>query len=290
MYKSAVGVVTCNSAAYIQEWCCFQYLSGFDRIVVCLDRCTDDTFNRMNGLPFEVREKMDVFMNSPHIDSCGFQYRGYQHIYDRCKGEVEWLAMFDDDEYLYDSRKRTVNEMLETIPADAGQILLPWIKFTHSGQMLSAPPDVTRLRHFTKKENHRTVECKAMVRLNNIVFNDVRGGWYHCHYADVRGREVTFDGKDCVRAGNDKHPCLMTAEHFDTCLAHYIHGSMEDYVNKHKKWRIEKSGYSIPLPFSQVAQKVEDFVRAAAVQDEDARMEVYAEELIELLARGKERS
>jgi hypothetical protein len=104
-YKSAVEAVICNCENYIQEWCCFQHLTGFDRIIICLDRCTDGTFNKINGLPFEVREKIDVFMNSPHIDSCGFQYRGMQHIYERCKNDVEWLAMFDDDEYIFDSRK-----------------------------------------------------------------------------------------------------------------------------------------------------------------------------------------
>ena len=285
MFKSAVGAVICNCETYIQEWCCFQHLTGFDRIYICLDRCTDNTFNKIDGLPYEVREKMDVFMNSPHIDGCGFQYRGMQHIYDRCKGEVEWLAMFDDDEYLFDHKQRKINDLLEDIPGDVGQVLLPWIKFTHSNQMLSATPDITRLKHFTIKENHQRVECKAIVRLDNIVFNDIKAGWYHCHYADVSGREVTFDGKDCSRIEN---PCQIVAEHFDTCLAHYVHGAMEDYVNKHKKWRGEKLGYTIPLPVEQVAQTVKNFVIAATHNNtEDTRMSVYADELIQLLSQCK---
>ena len=48
-YKSAVGVVTCNSSKYIQEWCCFQYLTGFDKIIIVLDRCDDDTHDKIRG-------------------------------------------------------------------------------------------------------------------------------------------------------------------------------------------------------------------------------------------------
>jgi len=276
MYKSAVGVITCNSATYIQEWIVFQYLTGFDKIIVCLDECDDDTFVKIQGLPDEVLERVDVFENSPHTKCVGFQHRGYQHIYDRYKGRVEWLAMFDDDEYLYDSQKRTINEMLASIPDDAAQVAIPWIKFTHSKQVLSAPPDVTRLRHFTHKERHRRIECKVVVRLDRIVTNAVPGGWYHCHRAEVSGKTVTFDGKESTILGT-----AIIPEHYDTCLAHYIHGSMEDWVEKYRKWKRENERLDLRI------QRSFDDIAKSESNEVDNRMDIYVDELKEVLSQCK---
>ena len=279
MDKSAVGVVTCNPAKYIQEWCCFQYLTGFDKIIVCLDACDDDTFAKIQKLPDKVLERIDVFENSPHRPDVGFQHRGYQHILDRYQGKVEWLAMFDDDEYLYDSQKRKINEMLLAIPDDVSQIALPWIKFTHSKQVLSAPPEITRLRHFTCKEYHRQIECKVIVRLDHIVTNDVPGGWYYCHSANVSSRTVTFDGKECELQVNH---CIMSPEHYDTCLAHYIHGSMEDFVIKYRKWKREEERVHIKLKRSF------DDIAKSDSSDVDNRMDIYLDELKEVLSQCKQ--
>ncbi len=229
-FKSAVGAVICNCETYIQEWCCFQYLTGFDKIIICLDRCTDGTRERIDSLSPEVRQKIDVFDNSPHDPGEGFQYRAYRHIYERYHDKVEWLAMFDDDEYFYDSQGRKINEMLENIPNDVSQIVIPWLNFTHSGKVLSATPDVTRLRHFTKREHHNLIECKPVIRLDDIMYDEISSNWYHCHYVDVSGREITFDGEEALRVPHS--PTLMIAKHFDTCLIHYAHGAMEDWVKK----------------------------------------------------------
>jgi hypothetical protein len=279
MDQSAVGVVTCNSAKYIQEWIAFQYLTGFDRIIVCLDECDDDTFAKIQDLPDEVLERVDVFDNSPHSPAVGFQHRGYQHIYDRYKGRVEWLAMFDDDEYLYDCRRRKVNEMLATIPDDAAQIVLPWINFTHSKQVLSAPPDITRLRHFTCKEcyPHHLTTCKVFVRLDRIVTNDIPGGWYYCHSAEVSGTTVTFDGKK----SEVLNQCQMQSEHDGTFLVHYVHGAMEDFVIKYRKWKREKEriNLNVVLNFDSIAKNESNTI--------DNRMNIYVDELKEVLSRCK---
>jgi hypothetical protein len=280
MQQSAVGVVTCNSATYIQEWIAFQYLTGFDKIIVCLDECDDDTAVKIQRLPEEVLERVDVFENSPHTTSVGFQHRGYQHIFDRYEGKVEWLAMFDDDEYLYDSQKQTINKMLSEISGDVSQIALPWIKFTHSQQVLSAPPDVTRLRHFTHKEHHFQIECKVIVRLDHIITNGFPGDWYRCHSAEVYGKTVTFDGKECELLGANK--CQMIPEHYDTCLAHYVHGAMEDFVIKYRKWKRERERLNLQVGFGF------DSIAKNESDTKDNRMEIYADELKEILLRCKQ--
>ena len=279
-YKSAVGAVICDCETYIQEWCCFQYLTGFDIIIICLDRCTDNTLERIDGLPLKVRQRIEVFDNSPHDPGEGFQYRAYRHIYERYHDKIEWLAMFDDDEYFYDSRMRKINEMLDDIPDDVSQIVLPWLNFTHSGKILSATPDVTRLRHLTKREYRNPIECKAFVRVDDIVHNEIPSGWYHAHYADVSGREITFDGKNSTRIADA--PTLMMVKHFDTCLAHYIHGAMEDWVKKYKKWKIAQDAIGCPIAWENY-----NYRRFDSNHVEDTRMVPYADELITLLKECK---
>ncbi len=279
-YKSAVGTVVCNCETYIQEWCCFQYMTGFDKIIICLDRCTDNTRKRIEDLPSQVRQRIDVFDNSPHDPKEGFQYRACRHIYEKYHGRIEWLAFFDDDEYLYDSRMRKINEMLDEVSDDVSQIVIPWINFTHSGQVLSATPDVTRLRHFTKKVYQNIVECKFIARMDDIEYSPGSSDWYHCHYADVLGEEIMFDGQTTMRIA--EAPTSVYAEHFDICLAHYVHGAMEDWVKKYKKWKIAQNTIGANIAWGDY-----NYCRFDGNHIEDNRMEQYADELIALLKECK---
>ena len=277
MYKSAVGMATCNSGKYIQEVLCHNYLVGFDKIIVVLDQCDDDTHGKIQKLPDEVLAKIDVLDNGPARADCGYQHRAYQTIYDQYKGKVEWLAMFDDDEYFYDSQKRRVNEMLETIPADASQVMVPWIRFSHNNQVLSAPSDITRLAYFTMREDHHILEAKAFIRLDHVVTSGITADWYRVHSAKVSGKTVTFDGKECSLIGCTQ----MIPEHYDTCLSHYITGSMEDWVIKYRKWKRENETACKPLDRS-----FNCFAKSNG-NIEDTRMSIYVDELKELLLQCK---
>ena len=279
MYKSAVGIVTCNSSNYIQECIIHNHIVGFDRIIIMLDRCEDDTFERIKELPDSVRDKVDVFENEPHRKDIGFQHRAYQSIYNRYKNRVMWLAMFDDDEYFYNKERRKINELLADIPSDVGQIVLPWLKFNHNEQILSAPPDVTRLAYFTNREEHSQVECKSIIRLNQVIENNTSGGWYYCHSAEVFGKTITFDGKECQLYTNK---CQMIPSHYDTCLVHYLTNSMEDYVLKYKKWKKEKDALNLPM----VGDWFDIFLQSGH-NIKDERMFIYLDELKYLLQQCK---
>ena len=281
MYKSAVGIITRNSSTYIQECIAFNYMIGFDKIIIGLDNCDDDTAEKIQKLPDEILEHVDVFDNGIHRPDFGFQHKGYQTIYDRYKDKVEWLAMFDDDEYFYDSKRRKINDLLNGISGDVGQIVLPWLNFNHNKQVLSAPPDVTRLAHFTTLcDSHRyyPIECKVFIRLGNVVTNGNPGDWYYCHSAEVFGKIVTFDGKEQhLPSGGTS----ITPEHKETCLVHYITGSMEDFVNKYKNWKREKGLLNLPIGWSF------DSLMQNSCDVADTRMSIYVEELKELLTKCK---
>jgi hypothetical protein len=73
----------------------------------------------------------------------------------------------------------------------------------------------------------------------------------------------------------------MVAEHYDTCLAHYITGSMEDWVIKYRKWKRENEVLGKPLDRS-----FDDFAKSNGTI-QDTRMSIYADELKELLSQCK---
>jgi hypothetical protein len=73
----------------------------------------------------------------------------------------------------------------------------------------------------------------------------------------------------------------MIPEHYDTCLAHYVTGSMEDFVIKYRKWKREKEFVNLPLEWSF------DTLAKGDGDIEDTRMSIYADELKELLSQCK---
>ena len=286
-YFSAVGACICNCETYIQEWCCFQHLSGFDRIIIVLDRCTDDTWNRIEKLPDVVRRKVDVLNNDAHEDGYGFQHRAYQKMVDFYRPDVEWFAMLDDDEYLWSSKMSPINELLAAVPNNVGQVVVPWCEFPNTGQMFSASKEITRLRAFTRSCTPPVpTMLKSIVRLDSIRPSSERAGWYYCHWADVLGPTVSFDLAD--KSGEINRCAGVFATH-DPVLVHYVHGSMEDYVSgKARKWQIEQDGYTHLEESAENRCNVKRFCEIQNLDTvADQRMERYAPTLINLLKQCK---
>jgi hypothetical protein len=289
-WLSAVGLVTNNSANYIREWIAHQYIVGFDKIIVMLDKPTDDTYEQIQRLPHYVLDKVDIHSNPPsHERGIAFQSAGYQKIYNLYKDRVEWLAMFDDDEYFYDHKKRSINELLQNIPEDVSQVVLPWILFGHNNR--ATPPTFPTTRFewfqkvFTQEEIHQwfnPFETKSIVRLSDIVtkttLDDVwDNDWYHTHSAIVKNRSTTFDGNDCK--WNTRWSSETAHAHYDTCLAHYCVGSMEEFALRCKRWLISGMRHRrrktkwVPERFPQSVGTIVD-----------ARMMLYVDELKKIMS------
>ena len=128
MLKSAVGIIVRDEAEYIEECILFNHLIGFDRILIGCDRCEDETYklatNLQKHLPhltvFEVTPTESEMSKGER--SCWYQRAGYRHIALKLQGQVEWLAMFDCDEYLWNKDYAKINELLKEIPDHINQM------------------------------------------------------------------------------------------------------------------------------------------------------------------------
>ena len=289
--KAAVGICARHEHKYIQECICFNYLQGWDKIVVCLhvvpeDTEPDRTRAMIAKLPPEVLSKVTV-IESLHEAGWGFQHKGYHYILQEVL-DCEWLGMFDVDECLYDSQKRDIHDLLATVPDDAGQIILPWVEFGHSNRVISATPQETRLAAFTTRIplNPRT-NFKAIVRTRNIVQKPDEqfpsNYWYYAHMARVTGRHVNFQGEDVVPPdfsfdGENFWKFWEVKANttcFDPCLVHYFTGSMEDWVLRAPRCH-----------FNQYHPRDVKMFMDYTGEVEDTRMSIYTEELRALLAKA----
>ena len=289
--KTAVGICARHEHKYIQECLCFNYLQGWDKIVICLhtipeDTETDRTRERIEKLPPEVLAKVEI-LESTHEPGWGYQHKAYHHIL-RAVADCEWLAMFDVDEYLCDSQHRNIHDLLQTVPDDAGQIIVPWVEFGHHNRVVSATPQETRLAAFTTRiPLNPWTNFKAIVRVRNIVQKPDEPSpsnyWYFVHMARVTGRHVNFQGEDVVPPDfafdGESWKKFWEAKTkticFDPCLVHYFTGSMEDWVTRKRR----------PCEPPDYPRDVKMFFDYTG-DTEDTRMSIYVDELRSLLAKA----
>jgi hypothetical protein len=281
--KSVVVTVARQEATYIQEWIAYQYLVGFDKIIVMLHKYqneSDETFDAIQRLPDYILEKVIVdSANTDNISSVEtpiYQRVGmYKAFKTHVKGKFQWMAMFDVDEYLYDSQKRSVAEIFNTLP-DAGQIVLPWLVYGHSNRVQSVRYPETRLSAFTYRQPlKKFTGYKSIVRVDSIVEGCA---WYHSHFAKINGNTTAINGDKIHDTPVTEWKQIQWALHnrsvnYDTCLVHYRSGSMEDWVGRHKRR---------PLTVHNTEHDVARFM-THSFADFDDRMMQYNEELKDIL-------
>ena len=287
-YQSAVGTITRNCQQYIQEWIIFQHITGFDKIIIRIDsRTVDETLKRIESLPQFILDKVDilpviecnteVFKRGEHVFQ-KFQANTYQDIYDKYKDEIEWLAFFDDDEYLYDKDKRKINDILNVATEDAGSIILPWLNFNHNQRLLPVSPSETRLAAFTKRPPipEWISIVKSIARMSNIISDNVYD-WYYCHTIKTNGSIHYADGRKCFLV--DQGIQALNPMKWDTCLVHYRDGSVTDWIKKVAQYSAVEHGASDWYTWKHLTNP--------AYSCEDSRMSIYIDDLREILQQCK---
>ena len=101
-------------------------------------------------LGYRVKDSKGIHVNKVIVEVWkSFQYEYYCYICQKYKYEFDWIAFFDDDEYLYDSQHRTISDILSCVPATTSSVLVPWLVFGSNNKVLSSDKDVTRLEYYT---------------------------------------------------------------------------------------------------------------------------------------------
>ena len=292
MYKAIVGIVVKNESTYIQECILHNYIVGFDKIVIGL--CNDTTDNTKEKIEQVIQKfnididiiDVDVISPNPFFDlnpSIFHQQIGYRLIYDKYVGKAEWLALFDVDECFSHISGQSIKSLLDNIPNDVGQVLVPWLTFNHNNRIVSVPVNETRYSWFNNitianidhgwnwmqyKTEH--CQCKPIVRLDNIL---IEQDWYHCHHVVCNKKTTDFSLRE-VDGSPMKLNGVPVFER-NVVLVHYRSGAMEDWVNrwKRKHWANPNENYT-EYDFHEFQKYTMD--------GQDSRMMVYHNKMMQL--------
>ena len=216
MTTAAIMCIGRNESPFVEEWAHYHFDLGFDRLYYIStddDPAQAEQFVRISR--FRSRIVLRHFNDFRH----GWQMRCY-HAH-RPLIEEDWLLVIDLDEFLYLHPFSSIQEYLQTVGDDVGQIQFPWLLL-----MSSAYSCERVLGILDESAGHVSDHVKSMVRLESASALGI-----HSH---------RVDSKTCLSSGAEveaapKHPSLITeTEYFDNhpFVLHFASRGHLDVLNR----------------------------------------------------------
>ncbi|WP_234730805.1 glycosyltransferase family 2 protein [Acidocella facilis] len=217
MGKIGCVAIVKNEARHIAEWLAWQFIIGFDTVILLDNGSTDATI----AIAQDFALGRDVRVVAWSSTAPDYQIRGYEHIAREMAAEFEWLGFFDADEFLRLDDGLTLKGLLAARPEAA--VALPWAIFGSNGH--DEFPDGLLVERFTRRAelgfgpNHHV---KSIIRpalmescLNPHAFA-MRGD-----YVDLLGRPVIWGGGPGVLAATPDHQGGSLNHYFVRSRAHW---------------------------------------------------------------------
>lgn len=160
--KLAIGAIVKNEYPYLLEWIAYHKLQGVTKFYIADNDSSDCTTELLKALD-QIGEVQLIPFNS--IGGTPGQLRAYSTILERYRGEFDWIAFIDADEFIFPEKKdSTFKEFLVSVPGDVGAIALNWAIFGSSG--LKSYSDQLTVKRFdgrAEKEFHLNHHFKSVV-------------------------------------------------------------------------------------------------------------------------------
>lgn len=155
-----------DSAHYLDEWLRFHFVQGFRRFYLYDNESSDGW-----------RETVAPWVDAGLVQAKSYPGRGVQsEMYDDClnraRGEVQWLAFIDDDEFLFPSGDVTLAQALEPFGATAG-VAVNWMLYGSSGIEKAEPGWV--IERFTRRLVNPDPHVKCIVQPERIARSRIIG-------------------------------------------------------------------------------------------------------------------
>lgn len=128
--KIACISVVKNAEKSIAEWLAFQLAIGFDTVFVLDNASTDRTEEivRQFSRHFDVR-----YANWP-VTSIDYQMQGFTRAILECRGEFDWCACLDCDEFIMLPPGRSLADLVD-VAGNVSAIAMNWAMFGSSGHV-----------------------------------------------------------------------------------------------------------------------------------------------------------
>jgi glycosyltransferase involved in cell wall biosynthesis len=188
MTKIACVAVVKNEARYLAEWLAWQFMLGFDTVVLLDNGSTDETL----AIAERFAAAYDVRRFHWPDTSRRYQADGFETAARTLAGEFDWVAFFDADEFLLLDDGLDLKTLLNARPEAA--IAIPWAIFGSGGHK-DQPAGLT-IENYTSRSGEKFFpnrHIKSIIRPDRMLRSrtphafDMEGV-----YADLFGNPVDW--------------------------------------------------------------------------------------------------
>ena len=216
-----LGAIVRNEAHYVREWLAHYRVVGFEKFVIVLHRCSDDTERQIRSLPFAA----DITIE--HCGTSAPQVGCYNKLCNDYKSKTEWMAFLDADEFLFCPDGRNVCEFLDEFKK-YGALIVHNFEFGSSGHVVRpSGPAISSFVHRAPNNYWMHDNFKSIVRLSEFE------RYVSPHLAHVKGGVVREDHR--ILSYDDIHYACGLKKGIPSISRfirynHYYVRSMEDFV------------------------------------------------------------
>jgi glycosyltransferase involved in cell wall biosynthesis len=230
--KAASCVVVRNEEHILLEWIAYQFVIGFDSVIVFDNRSTDST--REIALA-SARNGGDVRVFDWPFTYPRRQTDAYLTATREFAGEFDWMALIDVDEFVLPLEAPTIKEWLALERFQgADAIALHWAMFGSSGHE-TIPPGLV-MENYTKRawDNHGpNRHTKALVRPKSVK------SMPNPHAVEMSGRTTDSMGADVV--WGERHGLARQVIGLESCrINHYFTRSRADWARRLERGQVTR--------------------------------------------------
>jgi hypothetical protein len=229
----AVCTMMCNERPYIEEWLAHHKALGVEHFLIYVDQTRpelgdDGTFDHIVALSKDY--PLTVYGVPTAIGNR--QVRAFQSGIENLRGNAEWVAFIDVDEFL--RVDEPLVPWLRTLPAWVDGVAATQLVFGSSGRLTKPnEPVLSAYRRRATVSYHEHAWFKSIVRPQAVT------SWRNSHYA-MGPTYVTGDGEPLRMTGHVG--CSARIPTSGVRLHHYMLKSREEWLAKKAKGALSDHG------------------------------------------------
>jgi glycosyltransferase involved in cell wall biosynthesis len=209
-----------NEGRYIYEWLSYHHALGVEHFYIYNNDSDDDTLDEIKRWP---RPEAVTVIDWP---GSRVQHLAYEHMAQEFRGESEWCAFIDADEFLCPQEDNAIPDILDYFSPQCSAVFAHWMLFGSSGYIERTPGLVTEtfLRRGHDDFDPNKVG-KTIVRLSQAIETD------GVHVMRSAGRMINDSGEAVDQACQGIHSSIS---HRFISLNHYFTKSLNE-------WRVRRA-------------------------------------------------
>lgn len=219
--KLALCTIAKNENDYINDWCCWHLMVGFDHIYI-YDNNNDKTKYVGDCINNAILSKITIINVHNKI---AYQSKAYNDCYNRFGKEYDWIAFIDVDEFfMYDRKKyKSIKDFVSESMFKNAVAIRPCWQIYGDDDMIYGDISVPVWKRITKplqSFENRKAKCIVRTKINGLIFNSAHSPFVNgkvIGHVDTVGRKVydkIFLSKPCYANCYINHYITKTLSEF----------------------------------------------------------------------------